>query len=112
MGFLRLDDIAGSGNIGNIIDNAFIIHRVNVDFKDKAATILKAVGADWMIKDDSRVTNVLEIAKDREHGTCDLFVDLYYEPESKRLKNYAAESVTYSWDKEFYNTQEEIPFDN
>ena len=111
MGFLRLDDIAGTGNIGNIIDNAFIIHRNNVDFRDKAATILKAVGADWMIKDGSNVTNVLEIAKDREHGTCDVFVDLYYEPESKRLKNYAAESITYGWESGFVSAQEEIPFD-
>ena len=101
IGFLRLEDVSGSNNIVNIIDNAFIIHRNNADFKDKSKNILKAVGADWMIKDGSPVTNVVEIAKDREHGTCDLFIDLYYEAGSKRLKNYAAESIVYGWNDDF-----------
>ena len=33
-GFLRLSDISGSGNIANIVDNAFIIHRWNKDFEN------------------------------------------------------------------------------
>ena len=112
-GFLRLDDISGTGNIANIIDNAFIIHRNNLDFRDKAKDIMKASGNLWMIEEGSNVTNVLEIAKDREHGTCDIFVDLYYEAESKRLKNYRAENTIYSWDDDFKTAdgQEEIPFD-
>lgn len=110
-GFLRLEDVSGSNNIVNIIDNAFIIHRNNADFKEKSRNILKAVGSDWMLNDDSGVTNVVEIAKDREHGTCDLFVDLYYEAESKRLKNYKTETISYGWDDEFAEAQEEIPFD-
>lgn len=112
IGFLRLEDVSGSNNIVNIIDNAFIIHRNNADFKDKAKSILMATGNDWMIDEQFHVSNVVEIAKDREHGTCDVFVDLYYEPESKRLKNYAAENVVYSWNNDFVDaTQEEIPFD-
>ena len=113
-GFLRLEDVAGSNNIVNIIDNAFIIHRNNADFKEKSKNILKATGNSWMTDDGTHVTNVVEVAKDREHGTCDLFVDLYYEPESKRLKNYMAESFVYSWNDDFINAgdyQEEIPFD-
>lgn len=114
LGFLRLEDVSGSNNIVNIIDNAFIIHRNNADFKDKSKVILKSVGADWMIQEGSKVTNVLEIAKDRENGTCDLFVDLYYEPTSKRLKNYEAESIIYSWhdDSEFTPVPDDmtIPF--
>lgn len=112
IGFLRLEDVSGSNNIVNIIDNAFIIHRNNADFKEKAKSILMATGNDWMIDEQFHVSNVVEIAKDREHGTCDVFVDLYYEPESKRLKNYAAENVVYSWNNDFVDaTQEEIPFD-
>ena len=110
-GFLRLDDISGTGNIGNIIDNAFIIHRNNFDFRDKAKDIMKATGNLWMIEEASPVTNILEIAKDREHGTCDLFVDLYYETESKRLKNYQAENIIYGWNDNFYDPDEDIPFD-
>lgn len=112
IGFLRLEDVSGSNNIVNIIDNAFIIHRNNADFKEKSEKILKAVGAEWMIKEDTHVTNVLEIAKDREHGTCDLFVDLYYEAESKRLKNYSAESVVYGWNDDWIDaSDDDIPFD-
>ena len=115
IGFLRLEDVSGSNNIVNIIDNAFIVHRNNADFKEKAKTILKSVGDAWMIDDGSKVTNVVEIAKDREHGTCDLFVDLYYEPESKRLKNYLAETISYSWEKDndgfLAAEQMEIPFE-
>lgn len=112
LGFLRLEDVSGSNNIVNIIDNAFIIHRNNADFRDKSKTILKAVGAEWMIEDGSTVTNVVEIAKDREHGTCDVFIDLYYEPESKRLKNYSAESIVYGWDHDFIGADpNEVPFD-
>jgi hypothetical protein len=112
MGFLRLEDVAGSNNIVNIIDNAFIIHRNNVDFREKSKTILKGVGADWMIDEGSHVTNVIEIAKEREHGTCDIFIDLYYEVGSKRLKNYPSESIVYGWNDDFEDvTDEEIPFD-
>ena len=111
MGFLRLEDVSGSNNIVNIIDNAFIVHRNNADFKEKSKTILKAAGAEWMINDGSTVSNVVEIAKDREHGTCDVFIDLYYEQESKRLKNYAAESIVYGWNDDFVAADMEIPFD-
>ena len=113
-GFLRLEDVSGSNNIVNIVDNAFIIHRNNADFKDKSKSILKATGNDWMIAEGSTVTNVVEIAKDREHGTCDVFINLYYEPETKRLKNYPSESYVYGWSDEWINAeevQEELPFE-
>ena len=64
--------------------------------------------------DNKSVVNDVEIAKDREHGTCDLFIDLYYETGSKRLKNYAAESIVYGWNDDFIpaeDLQEEIPYD-
>lgn len=111
-GFLRLEDVSGTNNIVNIIDNAFIIHRNNADFKEKSKSILKATGAEWMIDEGSTVTNVVEIAKDREHGTCDVFINLYYEPESKRLKNDPSENIVYGWNDDWINVeQEEIPFD-
>jgi hypothetical protein len=31
-GFLRLDDVSGSGNLTNAADACFIMHRVNEDF--------------------------------------------------------------------------------
>lgn len=110
LGFLRLDDISGTGDLANAVDNAFIVHRVNNDFRR-----LSKMTFGW--KDDEPIygaTNVIEIAKDRDGGTQDYFVPLYYEIESKRLKNYKAENKIYSWcnDDGFEQiAREEIPFE-
>ncbi|MCR5727229.1 MAG: AAA family ATPase [Lachnospiraceae bacterium] len=92
-GFLRLDDISGTGNISNLVDNAFIIHRNNEDFVRLTKQYYK-----W--KDTNNVysgTNVIEICKDRENGTQDKFIPLYYQTETKRMLNYTNESIRYSW---------------
>jgi len=94
-GFLRFDDISGTADLGNAVDDAFIVHRVNNDFRRMSADMFG-----W--KDDNAVysgTNVIEIVKDRDGGAQDVFIPLYYEVESKRLKNDIAESVVYGWDK-------------
>lgn len=111
MGFLRLDDISGTADLGNAVDNALIVHRVNNDFKRLSKQMFG-----W--KDDNPIfsaTNVIEIAKDRDGGTQDYFVPLYYEQETKRLKNHPAENKIYGWNKSddgFLNVEQgEIPFD-
>lgn len=110
LGFLRLDDISGTGDLANAVDNAFIIHRVNNDFRR-----LSKMTFGW--KDDEPIyssTNAIEIAKDRDGGTQDYFVPLYYERESKRLKNNKAENKIYGWcnDDGFEQiAQEQIPFE-
>lgn len=91
--FLRLEDISGSGDLANAVDNAFLIHRNNEDFKLRSKEMFK-----W--KDDHIAysgTNVIEIAKDREGGTQDWFIPLWYEAETKRLKNSIAENIIYGW---------------
>lgn len=93
MGFLRLDDISGTGDLGNAVDNAFIVHRVNNDF-------IRLTKQMFGWKDDNELyqaTNVIEIAKDRDGGLQDIFIPLFYEKESKRLKNYQAENKIYGW---------------
>lgn len=95
MGFLRLDDISGTADLGNAVDNAFIIHRVNNDFIRLSKQMFG-----W--KDDKpiyRATNAIEIAKDRDGGNQDVFIPLYYEKESKRLRNDPTENKIYGWDK-------------
>lgn len=95
MGFLRLDDISGSGNIGNIIDNALIVHRNNADFQRMTKQMFG-----WKADNDAYAgTNVIEVCKDRDGGLQDYFIPLWYEAETKRLKNYSAENVIYGWDK-------------
>lgn len=46
-----------------------------------------------------QATNVIEITKDREGGVQDVFIPLYYEEGTKRLKNEVAENYIYGWDK-------------
>ena len=93
-GFLRLDDVSGSGDIVNRVDNAFILHRVNSDFKRLARETFR-----WREGHPLYAcSNVLEICKDRGGGVQDVFVPLYFEPESKRLKNTAFENKQYSWE--------------
>lgn len=97
MGFLRLDDVAGSGNITNYVDNAFIVHRKNNDFV-RLSKMMFGWKEDHEIYQDN-VTNVIEICKDRDNGNQDVFIPLYYEKESKRLKNTPVEVIRYGWDK-------------
>lgn len=111
MGFLRLDDISGTGDLGNAVDNAFIVHRVNNDFIHLTKQMFG-----W--KDDNELyqaTNVIEIAKDRDGGLQDCFIPLYYEKETKRLRNTVVENKIYGWnrDNDGFSSVEnlEIPFE-
>lgn len=94
-GFLRLDDVSGSGNIGNIVDNAFIVHRNNDDFRNLTKAQYKRKD-DW---EGYKGSNVIEICKNRDLGAQDIFIPLWYEPQTKRMKNYPGENIVYSWDK-------------
>lgn len=107
-GFIRLNDISGSGNIGNIVDNAFLVHRNNRDFKKGYKEMFEHTPEMDGITD---ATNVIEVAKDREYGTQDEFISLYFEESTKRLKNSNTEFVTYGWEDDFKPVlPEEIPF--
>jgi len=108
IGFLRLDDISGSADLSNMVDNAFIVHRKNEDFKRLTEQMFK-----WSEDAEAyKGTNVVEIAKDRDGGTQDVFIPLWYEKESKRLKNSEAEMVAYGWENDFQQIEEDevIPF--
>lgn len=102
-GFLRLDDISGSNDIVNRVDNAIIMHRVNTDFQ-----ILTKQTLHW--KQDNPIydsTNVIEVCKDRDGGVQDLFIPLYFEIETKRLKNHENENKVYGDMGEF---DDDLPF--
>lgn len=108
-GFLRLDDVSGSGNIGNIVDNAFIVHRCNDDFRNLTKQMYKKPDS-W---EGYSGTNVIEVCKNRDLGVQDMFIPLWYEPQTKRLKNYQGENVVYGWDNLGGYTvvnDQEVPF--
>lgn len=103
-GFLRLQDVSGSNDIVNRVDNAIIMHRVNHDFKQGAKAEFH-----WKSEDPIfSASNVLEICKDRDGGVQDKFIPLFFEPESKRLKNEPAEAFSFSWENG--DDLEEPPF--
>ncbi|MDE7389523.1 MAG: hypothetical protein K2M82_01065, partial [Lachnospiraceae bacterium] len=106
-GFLRLDDISGSNDIVNRVDNALILHRVNEDFKRLSKDTLK-----WSADNPIyQATNVIEICKDRDGGNQDVFIPLFFEKETKRLKNRETEVKYYSWGNESeVTTDDDLPF--
>lgn len=108
-GFLRLDDVSGSGNIGNIVDNAFIVHRNNDDFRNLTKQMYKKPPT-W---EGYSGTNVIEVCKNRDSGVQDVFIPLWYEAPTKRLKSYQGENIVYGWDENNGYTvvnDEEVPW--
>jgi replicative DNA helicase len=105
-GFLRLEDVSGSNDIVNRVDNAFIMHRVNDDFRRLTKETYR-----W--RDDNplyKATNVIEVCKDRDGGLQDLFIPLFFEPETKRLKNDQFENIIYGWQSEWKTDIDMPPF--
>ena len=94
-GFLRLDDVSGSNDIVNRVDNAFIMHRVNEDFKIQTQKMFHWSKEHYLYD----CSNVIEICKDRDGGAQDVFVPLWFERETKRLKNAPVDNTVYSWEK-------------
>lgn len=95
--FLRFEDISGASEIGNLADNTLIVHRVNQDFENQAKSFFPK--SKIAAIQNAGYTNVVEIAKNRIPGLYigDL-VGVYYEPETKRMKNTPTEMFQYGWD--------------
>ena len=93
--FLRKTDISGSSDITNIVDNCFIIHRVNNDFFKTGGEFFGKAE----IQRFQGYGNVLEVCKNRMWGVVDLLVGMHYEIESRRFKNTENEIVRYGWEE-------------
>jgi len=111
--FLRKNDVSGAKAITDLADNVFFVHRWNQDTQKAAKDfLLPKVYNDI---NSSGATNIVEVIKQREFGEAEGHIyKLYYEPESRRLKNSVAESIIYGWEPE--PTQQdmfgsEMPFD-
>ena len=104
--FLRKESISGTADLTNIADNVFLIHRVGQDFQKRAGEFL----GEAKVQEYLGFSNVLEVAKNRQMGVVDLLVGMYYEMESRRLKNSIAEHIVYGWQEEpnvYEQTQDE-----
>ena len=92
--FLRKESISGTADLTNIADNLFLIHRVGKDFEKRAGEFF---GED-KVQPYLEFSNILEVAKNRQMGICDHLVGMYFEVESRRLKNSVAEHIVYGWE--------------
>jgi len=95
-GFLRKESISGTSDLTNLCDNLFIIHRCGRDFQQRAGEFL---GQDVA----ARYTNfdsVVEVCKNRAFGIVDYLVGMFYEVESRRLKNTVSEHIIYGWQEQ------------
>ena len=103
-GFLRIDDISGSGDIANRAENIFIMHRVNDDFKRNSKQTLG-----W--KDSNPIYNAsndIEICKNRTNGVCDVHIPLYFDIPTKQLCNEFGEYRHYAWSESGIDTDEDL----
>lgn len=90
----RIEDVGGSGDIINTADTVLLIHRVTRDFVTRARE-------QYSWEENNPIfdySNIIEVAKDREFGTEDTMVGVYFEPKSKRFLNYKGENVRYGWE--------------
>ena len=105
-GFIRKTDIAGTSDLTNAVDNVFIVHRVNNDFKKLGAEFF----GQMVINQFLAFGNVIECCKNRQWGIMDQLFGMYYEIESRRFKNSQDEVKTYGWnDKARQETN--LPFE-
>lgn len=95
MSFLRKNDISGSSDLTNAVDDVFIIHRVNNDFFRAGAEFF----GHSEIQRFQGFGNVIEVAKNRMYGVVDLMVGMQYEVESRRFKNTMDENIHYGWEE-------------
>ena len=96
MSFLRKNDISGTSDLTNAVDDIFIIHRVNNDFFRAGAEFF----GQGYIQQFQGYGNVIEVAKNRMYGVVDQMIGLHYEPESRRFKNTQNETIKYGWEQE------------
>lgn len=93
--FLRKNDISGTSDLTNAVDNVFIVHRVNNDFL--------RTGAEYFgqseIQKYQGFGNVIEVCKNRMYGIVDYMVGMHYEIESRRFKNTQDEVIHYGWEQ-------------
>lgn len=96
MQIIRKESIAGSGDITNLAFNVILLHRVGRDFERRGKEFFGPIEVQEMMN----YSLVVEWNKARTSGCQDLLAGLYYEQETRRLKNDIAENIIYGWDEQ------------
>lgn len=98
-GYLRKNDVSGAKTLTDLADCVFFVHRWNQDTQNAAKEFMSSITFNDLV--NSGTTNIVEVIKHREFGEAEGHIyKLYYEPESRRLKNSIAENVLYGWEQE------------
>lgn len=95
-GFLRKESISGTADLTNLADSVIIIHRIGKDFEQRAGEFF---GKDKVLP-YLKYNSVIEVCKNRSMGVIDLLVGMYYEVESRRLKNEISGNIVYGWQEQ------------
>lgn len=110
--YLRKNDVSGAKTLTDLADCVFFVHRWNQDTQKAAKEFMQPqVFADLC---SSEATNIVEVIKHREFGEAEGHIyKLFYEPESRRLKNSIAETIHYGWEEEHVQTNiEQMTIEN
>ena len=110
--YLRKNDVSGAKTLTDLADCVFFVHRWNQDTQKAAKEFMQPqVFADLC---SSETTNIVEVIKHREFGEAEGHIyKLFYEPESRRLKNSIAETIHYGWEEEHVQTNiEQMTIEN
>ena len=110
--YLRKNDVSGAKTLTDLADCVFFVHRWNQDTQKAAKEFMQPqVFSDLC---SSETTNIVEVIKHREFGEAEGHIyKLFYEPESRRLKNSIAETIHYGWEEEHVQTNiEQITIEN
>lgn len=90
---IRKESIAGTADLTNLAFNVILLHRTGQDFEKRGKEFFGPARTTELMY----YSVVVEFAKARTTGHQDLTVGLYYEPETRRLKNEIAENIVYGW---------------
>ena len=101
MGLLGMYDISGTSDIVNAVDNIIFVYRINQSFSN---SYKQYFGRDW----DGGGTNVWHCVKSRFGSVDDGYYPLWYETETKRLKNDISENRIYGWSNSQEKQEKEI----
>ena len=91
---IRKESVAGTADLTNRVDSLFLLHRVNRDFERRGKEFFGPV----VVAEMMQYNLVIEMNKARTAGYQDQLFGLYYEQETRRLKNDPAENIVYGWD--------------
>lgn len=98
--YLRKNDVSGAKTLTDLADGVFFVHRWNQDTQKAAREFMNNFVYDDLCQ--SGTTNIMEVIKQREFGEAEGHIyKLYFEPESRRLKNSIAEHIIYGWEEQY-----------